>query len=103
MKEPVYSHGTWVVTKGMTEDFVTAFREFVEYILSRPEHPSDPVLLKAPHDDRTYYSFARWPSAEAVEEMSKSDRGSALRARVEGLCDEYTAGRCHLVLKFSND
>jgi hypothetical protein len=86
------------VSEGKSAQFVGAFKEFLDFINTRPHRPDAPVLLKSKHDDRTYYSVARWPSLEAVDSMRGSAMGAQLLQRVAELCDEWIAGSCELVL-----
>jgi hypothetical protein len=67
----VYTLGRWVAKAGQEAAFIQAWREFGAFFLSLPEPPGPGTLVQSADNPGLFYSFGRWPSADAVAAMHR--------------------------------
>lgn len=87
-----YASGDWHVTEGSEDEFVSRWREFLEWTRDTADGFQDATLIRDAEDPRHFVSFARWEGADAQDAWRSLPEFPAKMGGCRQLCDEMKGG-----------
>ena len=92
-----YTAGMWVAKEGEEDQFVEAWRAFVEWAADSQENAGTFRLTREVKDPRRFFSFAPWPGIEPIQAWKQSPEFRERIGRVKQHTDDFTAWELELV------
>jgi heme-degrading monooxygenase HmoA len=84
-----YSSGNWIVTSGHEKEFVERWTEFLEWTRSSYAELQTAQLIQDHADPRHFISFARWDSADALNQWRSRPEFATKLGACRALCDDF--------------
>jgi heme-degrading monooxygenase HmoA len=91
-----YTSGLWTVKPGHAEDFIAAWKDFVDWAREQPGSGTF-RLVRDIEDARKFLSFAPWESFDAQRTWKETDEFGARMKRVQEHVDSFEPSTYELV------
>src|SRR5689334_16597878 len=95
-----YTSGAWTVKSGANDDFVAAWKEFVEWAAGMPGSQTF-RLVRDTQSPQRYLSMGRWDSSEAQNAWRQQPEFMERLDRVRAHCDDFQTTTYELVTEVS--
>jgi heme-degrading monooxygenase HmoA len=92
-----YASGSWYVTGGSEEDFVSGWTEFLDWTRESAAGFRYARLIRDSGDPRHFISFAGWESAEGMDHWRSLPAFTDHLDRCRALCDDFRGSSYTLV------
>jgi heme-degrading monooxygenase HmoA len=87
-----YASGNWLVNEGSEEEFVSRWREFLEWTRDNAGGFQEATLIRDTADPRHFVSFARWDDDESQSAWRSLPEFPEKLGACRELCADFQGG-----------
>jgi len=98
-----FASGNWIVVDGKEDEFVSRWKDFIEWTRDNAEGFRGADLLRSGKDPRRFVSVARWDDDDAQKRWRSTPGFLEKLGACRELCDEAQTGRFRRVASISRD